>query len=152
MCASVYLAVEEVWGHPAEHHQRVLLNRPIDSLSGHHLQSPVVGLVVCNASLFWFFRQRQTQSETTKKCTQFFWWIGFVAYLSSFYEEPSQPPFCFSSFSFLFLRPPADFLRQVLRWTGKRFRCKYINVKTSLALFWRHPNVVNCMRDFQFPS
>lgn len=55
MCA--HLAVEQVWGHPAEHHQRVLLYRPVHSLSGHHLQSFVVRLVMCRGSFLWFFGQ-----------------------------------------------------------------------------------------------
>lgn len=43
-------------GHPAEHHQGVLLHRPGHPLSGHHLQSPVVGLVVCRQSFLWLYK------------------------------------------------------------------------------------------------
>lgn len=59
----VYLAVEQVRGHTAEHHQWVFLYRPIDSLSGHHFQSPVVRLIVGRAAFPWLFKANNTRTQ-----------------------------------------------------------------------------------------
>lgn len=60
----LYLAVEQVWCHGAEHHDRVLLNGPVDSVSGHSLQSLVVSRVMGSSA---FFRFCATNAHTIVK-------------------------------------------------------------------------------------
>lgn len=60
VCA--YLAVEQLWGHTAEHHQGVFLYRPVNSLSGHPLQSSVVSLVVGRQALLGLFTAKNKQT------------------------------------------------------------------------------------------
>lgn len=96
---SVHLAVEEVWGHPAQHHQWVLLYRPVHSLSSHHLQSPVVCLVMYTSLLLWFFvqitikkkREKNNTKHTIHQLSVFCWSIP-----CTIFHHPSLP--------FLFLR------------------------------------------------
>lgn len=89
LCLCVHLAVEEVWGHPAEHHQRVLLYGPVHSLSGHHLQSLVVRLVMCTALLLWFFvqitiiREKTTTTQNTQSISFLFGLFNLVHRFSS---------------------------------------------------------------------